>query len=71
MALAVVGVGLGLAAAVPLARAMEMLLYDMHAIDPGVFTLVALLLLGVGFLASYGPARRAASVDPIIALRDD
>ncbi len=71
LVLAVVGVGLGLAAAVPLAGAMEALLYDMRGVDPGVFTTVAGVLLGVGFLASYGPARRAASADPIVALRDE
>lgn len=71
LVLAAVGVGLGLAAAVPLARAMQMLLYDMRAVDPGVFTTVVAVLLGVGFLASYGPARRAASADPIVALRDE
>lgn len=71
LALAAVGVVLGLAGAVPLARAMQSLLHDMTAIDPGVFTMVMGTLLGVGFVASYLPARRAASSDPIVALRDE
>jgi putative ABC transport system permease protein len=71
LVLAAVGVGLGVAAAVPLSRAMQMLLHDVRAVDPGVFTTVVAVLLGVGFLASWGPARRAASADPIVALRDE
>ncbi|MEM8933449.1 MAG: ABC transporter permease [Acidobacteriota bacterium] len=71
LALSLVGVGLGLAVAVPLARAMGALLYDMQALDPIVFGAVIGVLLTVGLLASYLPARRAAAADPIIALRDD
>ncbi len=71
LVLATVGVGLGLAAAVPMAQAMETLLVDMQAIDPGVFGAVVGTLLGVGFLASVGPARLAAAADPIEALRSE
>ncbi|HEX9734649.1 MAG TPA: ABC transporter permease [Thermoanaerobaculia bacterium] len=69
LALAAAGVALGMLAAVPLARAMQSLLHDMSAIDAGVFSTVAGVLLAVGVLASYGPARRAAGVDPVGALR--
>lgn len=70
LTLAAAGVAVGLLAAVPLARAMQSLLHDMQAIDAGVFTTVAVALLAVGILASFGPARRAAGVDPIVALRE-
>ena len=71
LAMAAIGVALGLMGAVPLAGAMESLLHDMKAVDPGVFTSVTLVLLAVGLLASYLPARRAARVDPITALRNE
>ena len=71
LVLAAVGVGLGLAAAVPMAQAMQALLVDMQAIDPGVFGAVIGILLAIGFLASFGPARRAAAADPIVALRSE
>ena len=44
-------------------------LYDVQAVDPLVFAGMALAMLGIGMLASYVPARRASSVDPIDALR--
>jgi ABC-type lipoprotein release transport system permease subunit len=46
------------------------LLYGIHALDFTVFTSVPLLLLTVSFIASYIPARRAAKVSPIVALRE-
>ena len=48
-----------------LTRSMQVLLHDVQALAPGVFLVVVALLLGVGFVASYGPARRAASADPL------
>ncbi len=69
--LTAVGVGLGLLGALPLAGAMQRLLHDMSAFDPAVFAAVAGMLLTVGFLASYLPARRAAGVDPIVTLREE
>jgi putative ABC transport system permease protein len=67
--LATVGIGVGLLGAVPLAHVMRSLLHDMSPFDPGVFASVVLLLLTVGWLASYLPARRVSAVDPITALR--
>jgi putative ABC transport system permease protein len=69
--LALAGVTIGLAAAFFLARLISSLLFQTSAADPPTFGLVPLLLLGVALLASYLPARRAARVDPMVALRDE
>jgi putative ABC transport system permease protein len=69
MSLALVGVALGVAAALALTRVMKNLLFEVSATDPATFALIALLLLSVAFIASYIPARRATKVDPLIALR--
>lgn len=64
-----IGVAVGLAVAVPLAHLMARLLVDVHPNDVVVFGGVALLLAAVAGCAAYVPARRAARVDPMIALR--
>ena len=46
-------------------------LYGVRSVDPLVFAAMSLMMLGVGMLASYMPARRASSVSPIEALRTD
>jgi ABC-type antimicrobial peptide transport system permease subunit len=69
MALALCGVGLGLVAALLLARAASSLLYGVTAMDPVTFAGTPLLLVGVTALASYIPARRATQIDPVKALR--
>ena len=69
MVLASVGLIVGLLAAIALSRTITSLLFDMSPTDPVTFATVTGLLAGVAFLASYLPARRAASVDPIEALR--
>ncbi len=69
LALTVIGLCLGLAGAFLLARSLATLLFGVKPNDPLSFVLVGSLLLLVGFLASYLPARRATKVDPMLALR--
>jgi putative ABC transport system permease protein len=64
-----VGVGMGIAGSLGLTRLLGTLLYDVKPSNPIVLGTVSLLLTGIGLLASYIPARRAAKVDPMIALR--
>ncbi|MGH9339211.1 MAG: ABC transporter permease [Acidobacteriota bacterium] len=67
--LALIGIALGLAAALGLSRFLSSLLYGVSATDPATFVAVSLLLTGIALLASYIPARRATRVDPKAALR--
>jgi putative ABC transport system permease protein len=69
MQLALVGVILGVAAALGLTRLMSSLLYGVKPWDPFTMALVAALLSAVTLLACYLPARRASRVDPMVALR--
>lgn len=68
VALAAIGVALGLGAAVGVTRLMESLLFGVAALDAVTYVVVAALLTVVAALASYLPARRAAAVDPAEAL---
>jgi putative ABC transport system permease protein len=63
------GLLIGLAAAMTLTRVAQSLLFGISATDPLTFAANALLFLGVGLLACWLPARRAAKVDPMVALR--
>jgi putative ABC transport system permease protein len=69
MRLALTGLAIGLAGALALARIMAPLLFEIRPLDPLAFLAAAAVLFSVAFIATYGPARRAAGIDPIDALR--
>jgi ABC-type antimicrobial peptide transport system permease subunit len=71
MELAAIGIAAGLIGALMLTRAMTTLLFGVTATDAVTFTAVTLILAIVAFAATVIPARRATSVDPIVALRDE
>jgi putative ABC transport system permease protein len=72
-ALRIVGLGLvaGLAGAAIVTRVLQRFLFGVTPTDPLVFALVTLLLVAVGLVAAWLPARRAAKVDPMVALRSE
>ena len=69
--LALIGVGIGTLLALSVSHLLESLLTGVSPRDPLVFVVVTLVLAGVSLLASYVPARRAARIDPLLALRQD
>lgn len=71
LTLTTVGVVVGLAAALALVRGLESLLYGVQPFDPLAFTAVCLVLLVAASAAAFVPARRAASVDPAVALKGE
>ncbi|MGH9498623.1 MAG: ABC transporter permease [Terriglobales bacterium] len=69
LALTGIGLGIGMIGAVALTRLLENLLYEVKPADPATLVAVSVVLIAVSALASYIPARRAAGVDPMVALR--
>ena len=69
--LAATGVLIGLAGSLAVSRTLSTLLYGVSTTEPAAFASVSLLLVGVAAAASLVPARRAARVDPMVALRHD
>jgi putative ABC transport system permease protein len=71
LGITLLGVAIGLAVALVLTRLMIALLYGVSPTDPGTFAAVPVLLAGVALFASWVPARRAAAVEPLEAIRYD
>ena len=69
MTLTLLGLALGIAGALAATRLMTALLYQTEPFDPITFASVPVVLAAVALLACYFPARRAASVEPTVALR--
>jgi putative ABC transport system permease protein len=67
--LALVGIAIGVTAALGVTRYLQSMLYGVRPSDPLTFMATAILLITVALLACYIPARRAAKVDPMVALR--
>lgn len=63
------GIVLGIPLALAATRLVKSTLYGLNATDPLTFTACALMMILVGVLAAYVPARRASRVDPMVALR--
>jgi predicted permease len=65
------GAVVGVAAAWASTRFLATLLYEVKAVEPAMFIAMSIMMMGVGLVASYVPARRASRVDPIESLRQD
>ncbi|HVE70260.1 MAG TPA: ABC transporter permease [Thermoanaerobaculia bacterium] len=66
-----IGTAIGVAGALMSSRAMSSLLYGVKPADPWTFAAIVVMIAGTALLASYLPARRAAKVDPLVAIRYD
>jgi putative ABC transport system permease protein len=69
--LTALGLAAGIVAAIAATRLLSTLLFGVSPLDPTTFIAVSALLATVALLASYVPTRRAASVDPMVALREE
>ena len=66
-----IGAVVGVAVAMASTRFLKTLLYEIDALNPVVFVAMSIMMIGVGMLATYVPARRASRVDPMASLRND
>jgi putative ABC transport system permease protein len=71
LVLALLGVGIGIAGALAITGLLKSLLFEVTPTDPATFAGVAVVLVGAALIASFIPARRAASIDPMVALRSE
>jgi predicted permease len=71
MRLATIGIALGASASFVVARAISSLLFHTEPADPATFLMMILLLIAMACMAGFFPARRASSIDPMVALRND
>ena len=71
MWLVLIGVAIGMAASLAVSRLLKSFLFGLSATDPMTFGIIPLLLAAIALLACYVPARRAAKVDPMVALRNE
>ena len=69
LSLTIVGIALGIGLAVALTRVMSAFLFGVGPLDPATYAVVSTALAAVALVATYLPARRAARVDPVVALR--
>jgi len=69
LALAATGIVLGIAVAVVITRVMAAFLFGVGPMDPMTYAVVSAVLAAIALLATYLPARRAARIDPVVALR--
>ena len=69
MTLTAIGLAIGIAGALALARLLESFVFGISTADPATFAIVVAVLTLVAFVASYLPARRAGKSDPLISLR--
>jgi ABC-type antimicrobial peptide transport system permease subunit len=65
------GVAIGLLTATAITHTLRSMLFDVHPLDPTVFVAAAAILLGAILVAACIPARRAAGIDPAVALRQE
>jgi ABC-type lipoprotein release transport system permease subunit len=66
-----IGLAIGLPAALMLTRTMRGVVYDLSTFDPTTYVAVCVILIAATALASWIPARRAANVNPVAALKGD
>jgi putative ABC transport system permease protein len=69
--LVLIGLGIGMAGALALARLLSSLLFNVSTVDPLTFTVIATVLTLVALLACWIPSRRATKVDPMVTLRHE